>query len=101
MTPQEREQKILEATQGELLTRADIYRKIGGGQRQLVAALASMLQSGKLVRGEDAILPNNVRTATYLAAGSALSADQPRSEEVFHGLAPSVFEWRGNFSLRS
>jgi hypothetical protein len=100
MTPREREQKILLATRDELLTRAEIFRLVGGGQRQLGQALDAMVSSGQLVKGEDIILPNNVRTPTYKAAAGALPEERP-AEERFHGRAPSVFEWRGNFGLRS
>jgi len=100
MNPEERKQKILQVTQDGYRTRTAIHRAIGGGQTQVYAMIERMVREGLLERGEDVRLGNQLKGATYRAKSAPPLADK-QPAEVFHGRAPSVFAWRGNFGLRS
>lgn len=102
MNTQERKAKILEATQGQFMTVADISRAAfgnAGHARRCREVILAMVREGTMEAGEKTLLPNQLEVATYRAVPGAGMSE--RGGDVFHGRAPSVFEWRGNFSLRS
>ena len=98
MTQSERRAKILEVLGDRCMTRSAIQRQVGGGQEMLYAAIMDMCREGLLEHGDSVVLANQREAQTYKASG-ATPGSRPRDAN-FHGMAPSVFEWRGNFSLR-
>jgi hypothetical protein len=102
MTPQERKDKILEVAQGDYLTVADISRAAFGNTshiRRCREIILGMVRDGAMEKGDNVLLQNQMEVATFRATPGGPPGQ--RAADFFHGRAPSVFQWRGNFGLRS
>lgn len=102
MSNQERKAKILEVTRDRFMTLAEITRALGlqSNARQYRASIDEMVKAGQMEKGKPVKLANQATANTYRAKAEA-TVEVEQKAEVFHGRAPSVFEWRGNFGLRS
>jgi len=102
MNTQERKAKILEVAQDQFMTVADISRAAfgnAGHTRRCREVILAMVREGSMEKGDNVLLANQLEVATFRATPGASTAE--RKGEIFHGRAPSVFAWRGNFGLRS
>lgn len=86
----------------EFMTAPDIAKTLNENnhrRRRVRDIIDKLVREGLMEEGPAVTLGNQQRSPTFRAVDKSLG-DQAGAAVFFDGLAPSVFDWRGNFSLR-